>query len=184
MSGDDHGDGLSRHTEDFLRLYGQCQRQLFVYIISLLPNATDAQDILQETSLVLWEKFDEFDRDASFFAWARGIAYRKVIQHWEKKARQTSLLRRATLELIANSWNRSEAEEEQERQAALAHCLGRLSTNDAEIIKQRYTPGTTVRTMAESMGRTPNALSQCLRRIRHVLLDCMTNYLTSQARGA
>ncbi len=183
MLGDDQSDRMSRRTEEFLKLYGQCQRQLYVFTISLLPSATDAQDVLQETSLVLWEKFGEFDPQGSFFAWARGIAYRKVLQHREKMARQASFLRQTTVELLAKDWGRAELNEEQDQQAALAHCLNRLSASDAELVKERYAPGATVQALATNLGRTPNALSQSLRRIRQALLDCMTRYLTAQARG-
>ncbi len=183
MSGDDQRDRLSHRTEEFLKLYGQCQRQLYVFTISLLPSATDAQDVLQETSLVLWEKYGQFDPAGSFFAWARGIAYRKVLQHREKMARQASFLRHTTVELLAKDLDRAEDDEEQDRQAALAHCLDRLSACDAELIKERYAPGATVQVLAMNLGRTPNALSQSLRRIRQALLDCMTRYLASQARG-
>ena len=42
----------------FLRLFLQNQRRLYAYILTLLPNRADADDVLQETSLVMWDKFD------------------------------------------------------------------------------------------------------------------------------
>src|SRR4051794_41944074 len=51
------------------------QRQIFSYIYVLVPNRPDAEDLLQETSLVICEKFNEFREGTDFVAWACQIAY-------------------------------------------------------------------------------------------------------------
>src|SRR5256885_12120337 len=51
------------------------QRQMFSYIYVLVPNRSDAEDLLQETSLVICEKFHEFREGTDFVAWACQIAY-------------------------------------------------------------------------------------------------------------
>ena len=42
-------------------LLRQHQTQLFGYIYSLVRDLDDADDLFQQTSLVLWDKFDQFD---------------------------------------------------------------------------------------------------------------------------
>ena len=42
----------------FLRLFLQNERRLYAYVLALLPNRADADDVLQEASLVMWDKFD------------------------------------------------------------------------------------------------------------------------------
>src|SRR2546430_12593207 len=54
------------------------QRQIFSYIYVLVPNRSDAEDLLQETSLVICEKFHEFREGTDFVAWACQIAYWRV----------------------------------------------------------------------------------------------------------
>src|SRR4051794_41905793 len=51
------------------------QRQIFSYIYVLVHNRSDAEDLLQETSLVICEKFNEFKEGTDFVAWACQIAY-------------------------------------------------------------------------------------------------------------
>ena len=46
--------------------------------LALLPNEQDAQDVFQRTSLVLWQKFDQFDSDRDFLPWACGVAHYEV----------------------------------------------------------------------------------------------------------
>src|ERR1700722_9964274 len=54
------------------------QRQIFSYHYTLVPNRSDAEDLLQETSLVICEKFHEFEDGTDFVAWACQIAYWRV----------------------------------------------------------------------------------------------------------
>ena len=60
------------------------ERQIFAYIYTLLPNRHDAEDILQETCLTIYDKFAEFTQGTDFLAWAMRIAWWKV-----RAARQT-----------------------------------------------------------------------------------------------
>src|SRR5437667_11409220 len=63
------------------------QRQIFSYIYVLVPNRPDAEDLLQETSLVICEKFHEFREGTDFVAWACQIAYWRVRYSRQKFAR-------------------------------------------------------------------------------------------------
>ena len=55
------------------------QSQLFGYIYSLVRDLDDADDLFQQTSLVLWDKFDLFDPSRSFVGWACGVARYEVL---------------------------------------------------------------------------------------------------------
>src|ERR1035437_1121331 len=59
-----------RRTEDFMELYASCEHRLYTYIVMLIGDPVDARDILQDTALILWQKYDQFDRSKPFFAWA------------------------------------------------------------------------------------------------------------------
>ena len=58
---------------EFARLFQDCHRQLFAYVHVLVRNYTDAEDVVQQTSLVLWRKFGEYQPGTSFAAWACGV---------------------------------------------------------------------------------------------------------------
>ena len=44
-------------VEEFMRLFGAHRRRLYQFILSLVPNVQDAEDVLQETNIILWRKF-------------------------------------------------------------------------------------------------------------------------------
>ena len=68
-------------ASEFVQLFSAHQRGVHAYISALVPSATDADDLMQETSLALWEKFDEFDPQRDFHRWACGVAYISVLRH-------------------------------------------------------------------------------------------------------
>ena len=69
----------SADNMEFVRLLTGQQRQLYLYIIALLPNPTDVDDVLQATNMVLWSKADEFEPGSDFGAWARRVAHFEVL---------------------------------------------------------------------------------------------------------
>ena len=54
--------------ERFVQLFARVRDNLFAYIFTLLPHWSDAEDVFQQTSLVLWRKFGEF-RAARATSW-------------------------------------------------------------------------------------------------------------------
>ena len=58
-----------------------------LFTTTLLPVAADAEDVLQEANMVLWEKFDQYVPGTSFFAWACRVIRFQVLKYREKQAR-------------------------------------------------------------------------------------------------
>src|SRR5437870_13081465 len=71
----------------FLRLFLQNERRLYAYILTLLPNRSDADDVLQEASMVMWDKFDDEHPPDNFAAWGCRISYFKVLDFCKKRQR-------------------------------------------------------------------------------------------------
>src|SRR5260370_36572856 len=79
--------GQSREAE-FAAHVRAIQGRLYGYIHSLARDFNDSDDLFQQTALILWKKFDEFDRQRSFFSWACGIARLEVINFLGSRARR------------------------------------------------------------------------------------------------
>lgn len=166
---------------EFLALYSTHYPRLQFYVTALLPSANDASDVLQETSMVLWRKFDSFELGTNFFAWASKIARLQVMKYRDRQSRSARLFDTNLLEMIA-----VEASDEQFLRImplqALESCLGKLSETDRSLIRRRYQPGTSVQELAAEIGRTANSLSKTLGRIRRALLECVDRTLAREAR--
>src|SRR5438270_354535 len=73
---------------EFAALLRREQTRLYNYIHSLVRDLNDADDLFQQTTLVLWKKFGEFDPARSFFAWACGVARLEVANFLRSRGRQ------------------------------------------------------------------------------------------------
>jgi RNA polymerase sigma factor (sigma-70 family) len=76
----------------FLSLFLRSEREIFRYVAALVPNVADAEDIVQQTALALWEKFDAYDPAQPFTPWACRFALNKARQWIERQQRWRALL--------------------------------------------------------------------------------------------
>lgn len=152
------------------------QRKIFAYIYTLVPHRDDAEDILQETSLVICEKFDDFTEGSDFVAWACQIAWWCVRSARQKYARSKVIFDQATMEVLATTAH-SLTVETDERHDALAYCLRQLHPRDRELVLTRYEPGNGVEQAAQRTGRSLPAAYKALQRLRKLLLDCVNHRL-------
>lgn len=169
-------------VEQFMALYSSHQRRLYLYAITLLPDAVDAEDILQEANLVLWRKFEQYRQGTNFFAWACRIIRYEVLKHREKRARTAGLLDPDVLDRLAEVAVAEVEHLDEQHRRSLIDCMSKLNQGDRELMRQRYAEAMAVKKMAEAMNRSPNAVSQSLGRIRRLLLDCIEQSVKEGSR--
>ena len=162
----------SERMAEFAALLGRHQRQIYVYILSLMPRPADAEDVLQETNIILWEKFHEYRSGSSFATWACQIARYKVFQHLQQGRRRPVLMDIDLLSQLAADAEEISEELGDDRQR-LTKCLEQLASDDRLLILRRYGPGETGQSVAEYLGRPANSVYQSLSRIRRRLNECV-----------
>jgi len=160
----------------FMRVYLEHQRRIYGLIRALVPNGPDADDILQETSAVLWQKFDEFDPSTNFSAWSLRIARYQVMAYYTTRRRQKARLSDETLDAVVERMS-SPAPREDLRTAALDGCLEGLPEPDRQLLELRYRGGATVEEVAQRSGKTVVAAYKALHRAHERLLQCMRGKL-------
>src|ERR1700748_3473326 len=89
-------------SEEFVRLITQYHMRIYLFILSLLPNRADADEVMQETNLVLWRGFEEFRPQSDFRAWAFQVAYFKVQKRLEQQQRSRVTFGKAFLDKVAS----------------------------------------------------------------------------------
>jgi RNA polymerase sigma-70 factor (ECF subfamily) len=156
------------------------ERLVYGYILSLVPNWADADEILQETNIRLWEEFDKFVLGTNFAAWAIRVAHFQVLT-WRKKVRRSRLVfdQRVVDAIAAEpSWT-DEAFEA--RQQALGECVSTLPDHSRELLRNCYVRGTKIKDVALRLNRTPAAVYKALERIRETLHSCIQRKLEQQS---
>jgi RNA polymerase sigma-70 factor, ECF subfamily len=169
-------------VEQFMALYSSHQRRLYLYTLTLLPAAVDAEDVFQEANLVLWRKFDQYQAGTNFFAWACKIIRYMVLKHREKLPRAVTLLDPDVLDRLAEVAVAQVEHLDEFHRQALVDCMARLSDGDRELMQHRYVAAMTVQAIAAAMHRSPNAVSQSMGRIRRLLLDCINKAVNDRNR--
>ncbi len=166
-------------NKELMRLMVTHQRRIFSYLYTLVPDRHDASDLLQETCVVICEKFHEFREGTDFAAWACQIAYWQVRRARQKYARSKVLFDQGLVDALAETAAEMSAEVDV-RHEALARCLQKLHPRDREMILLRYEPGVGVEEAAARAGRSMDAAYKALSRIRKLLMDCVTHHLLEE----
>jgi len=156
----------------FLSLFLRSEREIFRYVAVLVPNVMDAEDIVQQTAMALWEKFDAYDPNQPFTPWACRFALNKARQWIERRQRWQALLDHGLAEELAQRRQELQPEFEQ-RLKHLEGCLGKLPEAQRSVVEGYYNERASIQTLAQRSGRSEAATYKLLQRIRHALLVCM-----------
>ncbi len=156
----------------FLSLFLRSEREVFRYVAVLIPNLTDAEDIVQQTAMALWEKFDAYDPSQPFTPWACRFALNKARQWIDRRQRWQALLDHGLAEELAR--RRQELQPEFElRLKHLEGCLGKLPEHQRSLVEGYYYERASIEALAERAGRSEAATYKMLQRIRHALQLCV-----------
>jgi RNA polymerase sigma-70 factor (ECF subfamily) len=167
---------------EFAEMLRAAQSGLFGYIHSLVRDLDDADDLFQQTTVVLWKKFDELDRQRSFFSWACGVARLEVANFLRGRSRQRLYFSDDLNLLLIEANDELAREEMEERRVALAQCMDRLRQRDRELLQECYGDEADVNEVARKHGRSPQSVHNSLRRIRRALFECIHRTLAQQSR--
>jgi RNA polymerase sigma-70 factor (ECF subfamily) len=165
--------GDSGAAAEFVRLYALNSRRIYAYLLTLLPNWADAEEVFQDVSAVLWEKFGEFAPGTDFGAWAFRIAHFKALKRRSQNSTRSKLFSELAMDAVAAEIElMSDTLESQYWQ--LAGCFAALPDADRQLLQQRYEQGGTPRSIAEQHGRPVQQVYRALDRVRRALLRCVS----------
>ncbi len=167
-------DSETESRKRLMALVTRHQRRIFSYIYTMVPDRHDAEDLLQETCVIICEKFGEFEEGTDFLAWACQIAYWRVRYARQKFARGKVVFDEKVYEAVAAT-AATLVPELDARHEALIDCLAKLHARDRELILTRYEPGCGVSEAARRTGRSLEAAYKALGRLRKLLFDCVTH---------
>jgi len=167
------------HHRQFLRHFTTHEPAVRAFVRRLVPSRADADDILQEVSIVLWKKFGEFRSDGDFKAWAFGIARFKVLSWLRDRGRDRLVLDSDVVALIAEESQNVEPHLERQR-IALETCFEKMRTEERDLLVRAYERNARIHEVALTSGRSVGGFYQWLHRMRKLLMDCITRALAEQ----
>ena len=162
--------------DEFVELLPDAQRRVGAFVRAIMPRNSDVDEIVQSTLVIAWKKLAEFgyrceSPDGEFVRWLCTIARFEALALARRLGDERLVFDDRIVDQIVelqtgnlSNWD--------DRRAALRHCVGKLVQSDRTLVEQIY-GGTPVSSVAESVGKSRQAVYKSLRRIRRSLLACI-----------
>ena len=167
-------------TAEFMALYGRHQMDLYRYVRTLVVRPEEADDVMQEAAMALWQRFDDYDPARPFLPWAKRFAYFCAKQHRTRKARSKEVgLSPEVWDLLSEDHGNHEERLAAQRRL-LAGCMNGLGSEARQLLQRRYVERVTLKDLAVALGRSANALYIQLFRVRKQLLGCVQKGLADE----
>jgi RNA polymerase sigma-70 factor (ECF subfamily) len=166
-------------VNEFLRLIMANQKPIYALILGMIPNRDDAEDIFQETVLVMWSKFESFERETNFTAWGMKIAKYKVLQARRRNVRNNYRFSQDAFQSLQDKSDNFVKNIER-RMQALRKCVRKLSKRDYDLIQMRYERELTIKAIAKRLGRSVQSIYKRMARINDSLIRCVRRTLAAE----
>lgn len=166
------------HTAAVQGLFVQFQPAIRGYILAMIPDFASADDVMQETFLVVTRKSATFEIGTSFPAWVKSIARFKCLEAIRARHKRFECLSDEVLEALGaeSEGFRSDTDE---RLVHLAHCLDQLAPQARRSIDFRYRNDHLPPEIAGLMGCTVQSVNVTLSRARAFLRDCVKDKISA-----
>lgn len=175
MTPSSHAAPSDRH-ETYVRLLSASYRRLLGYLMSLLGNRHDAEDVLQRASVTMWRRFETFEPDTDFMAWASTVAFYEAKNFLRVAARSRLRFDDDLLATLATE-RLDDLDQLDRRFDALEHCVGRLDAANRRLIDAVYGGDADIAALAAQLGRAPQTLYNRLHQLRRALAECVEKRL-------
>jgi RNA polymerase sigma-70 factor (ECF subfamily) len=172
---------------DLAEFEGRCEehrRALMAYAFTCCRKLDLAEDIVQETFLIAFQKRDQYFAEADFGGWLISIA-RHV---WFRERDRRRLHENATqflhdhASLIFDRENYSDSQWDQQREA-LEGCLRKLGDIERDLIHAHFARRLTYAEIAGTMQRTLAWVKVRMFRARVALMECVRLALRGEVGG-
>lgn len=174
---------LDEDYERFVSLFTRHEPGLRAFVRSLLPGWDEVDEVMQNTSLVLWRKFDQFEPGTRFLPWACTVARFEALKFRRTMARDRHVFTEELVNMLADE-AAEEVDDFQDHRRALETCLSELPDRQRQILMAAYAPGRRINDVAAEIGKSATALYKSLNRTRAALSNCVQRHLTAEGGGA
>ena len=164
---------------DYLRLLMRHENALRAFARSLLPTWDAVDDVIQDASIVMWQKLGQLEDEHGFLPWGKVIVRFHCLRYHEKQKAKRTIFSNELIALLADDAEQISETEHSERRQALEQCLSALSAPQRELVLAPYLKHGRITELAEKSNTTVNALYKKLGRLRNQLRSCVRQRLAA-----
>jgi len=155
---------------------------LEAFVRTMVRDPHDVDDVIQQTGEYVASQFHTFEAGTSFTGWVITVAKIRIQRLWQNQSRDRLVLNPEALDMVANAATVL-SQEVPVRQAAMQICIEKLQPRHQELLEMYYSNNLKPAQIAKQMGRTANAVSASLMRIRKTLRRCIEAQLSHNPGG-
>ena len=150
------------------------QPALTAYAYAMLSDYPAAQDVVQDTLVVVARKFEDFEEGTSILAWCRTIVRLQVLAYLRKSRRVQSIEDRVLQEAMDSAFAAQQSSSEEPlRLDCLRECLAQLPVTGRELIRMRYEDRAAYQEIGETLRITLETVRKRLFRTKQQLGNCV-----------
>ncbi len=157
----------------------QVRTKLSGIIWGILRDHHAAEDIFQDVMVKALARREQFDDGDYLLAWARVSSRNAAIDLCRQRGNRRNLLDKAALDALEENLSKEASAARASRIDALTHCLEQLPKKTRSIMDARYRDEKNVQAVAESRGKSLDAVYQIISRTHRKLRECV-EYQTNQ----
>lgn len=161
----------------FRRFYDLVAPYLLAFLLRMMRDRYEAEDVLQESMVVAWNRASDYDPGiATAKTWITTIARRRALDILRRRKRRDEVLRddAADIRLVFGDGDVSDPDTESTATAnRLVHCFGEIGSDAATCIQYAYIQGLTFSEIADQVDRSIGTVKSWVQRGLGKLKKCM-----------
>lgn len=142
----------------FRQLVSQYRRPLYSHIRNIVLNHDDADDVLQNTFIKVFQNLSNFKGESKLFSWIYRIATNEALTFLSQKAKKSGISNEEVLEKTAQTLYADEYFEGDEMQLKFQKAIAILPEKQQLVFKMKYFEDLKYEDMSEILGTSIGAL--------------------------
>lgn len=156
--------------------------ELTTWVLVLLRDRHTAEDLFQEMFVKALGQPEHFSEPQHVMAWARVNLRHRAINYIQRYRDRMATLDEQAIESLCDHAEERMATEGNARSEALKDCLKKLPTKSSQLLRLRYSQDLSGVAIAQSLGKSTDAIYQSLSRIHQKLRACVESLLQRKDR--
>lgn len=158
------------NAEAFNKLFGQYAKRLFYFSLGYLKSTPEAEEIVQDVFVKIWENRKSLNPELSFKAYVFKIAYHRINEVFRKLAREQLYRHDVILHSLDHDNNLEERSDYHSLLELVETIVSNLPPRQKDIFSKRKQQGMSVKEIALALGIAPktveNHLTEALKSIK------------------
>ena len=164
---------LAGDTDCYAEIVRQYQKDVTKVVAAMLFDRQESEDLVQQVFLRAFDRLDQFEQGRDLGLWLKGIARNTVRMHLRRRKTRQRHLQAYREWLIRQDDGSAAGDYLDARHRALQECLDGLPERARRIMHMRYREELAIGKISKAVGKSIDAVTKALSRIRENLRDCI-----------